>query len=240
MSNTNPIFLTRDQTRAADQFAIRQLGIPGIVLMENAGRGCAEILLHQFQSESSAPTTTAGAPKVLICCGTGNNGGDGLVIARHLQIAGYPTQILLMGEPAAYSGDALVNLKILQNLGLSFTVWKVKSNFNRLHGLLGDWTHQDWVVDALLGTGFQGDLRESYATVVTAINQTAARCLAVDIPTGLCCDSGTAAGACVRADLTATFIALKTGFQNPAAQMYLGQVQVVSIGVRADQIGLHP
>jgi len=232
-------FLTRSQTRAADHFAINQLQIPGIVLMENAGRGCAEILIRELTSTDQSTQHPRRLPQILVCCGPGNNGGDGFVIARHLQIAGIPSQVILMAEPSTYSGDALINLKILEKMPIPRLLWGKDCDPHRFVELCHNAHQPCWIVDALLGTGFSGALREPYVELVEAINQAPCRRLAVDIPTGLCCDSGTVQNSCIKADITCTFIGNKMGFLNPSAQTYLGRVQVVSIGVPAEMIIPH-
>jgi NAD(P)H-hydrate epimerase len=194
--------------------------MPGLLLMENAGRGCAELLLK----------LGAGAgQRVVICCGKGNNGGDGLVMARHLENAGVAVSVLLFAEPEEVQGDAAVNLTIAQASGLALRAMAAPEPPEIAAALSG----ADWVVDALLGTGTSGAIREPYSTVIDALNTSGRPVLAVDLPSGMDCDSGEPLGPCVRARHTATLVARKRGFDNPASGEWTGTVHVVDIGVPA-------
>jgi NAD(P)H-hydrate epimerase len=212
------MLLTRDQARALDQRAMQELGIPGVVLMENAGRGMAELL-----------RSLGAAGPVVICCGPGNNGGDGFVIARHLDIAGVPVRVLFFGRPESLAGDAVVNFQVLQRIGLPVEVIAPESLDESW--LLGELARADWIVDALFGTGLKGPLRPPFDRIVTAINASGVRVLAVDIPSGLDCDTGRPLGPTVRAAHTATVVTLKQGFVEPDAQEWLGHVHVVQMGL---------
>jgi NAD(P)H-hydrate epimerase len=186
--------------------------------MENAGRGSAELLCS---------LGTHG--RVVICCGKGNNGGDGYVIARHLDIWQVPVSVLLFARPEELTGDAAVNYGIIAKAGLPIEVYAdVAVN---LDGLPDKLARADWVVDALFGTGLQGSVRAPFDKIIAAINASPARVLAVDIPSGLDSDTGQPLGPTVQAHHTATFVALKKGFGNPKAKEWTGQVHVVDIGV---------
>src|SRR6516225_1054260 len=137
--------LTRNQVRDVDRRAIADYGLPGIVLMENAGRGAAELLIKLGISGS-----------VVICAGKGNNGGDGFVISRHLQILGFACHVLLFCEPGDLSGDAETNFRVLEAAGQSIAVIGAKYDPGELGRRLSG---ADWIVDALLGTGTQGAIR---------------------------------------------------------------------------------
>jgi NAD(P)H-hydrate epimerase len=202
------MILTREQVRAIDRRAIEEFGVPGIVLMENAGRGAAEVLL----------ALGARGP-VLACCGKGNNGGDGFVIARHLDNRGLPVRVLLFAKPEELTGDAAINFTIIRR---SRVPWEVR-NGPPLEAA-------EWIVDALFGTGLAGAVRPPFDAVIAAINSGGAKVLAVDIPSGLDCDTGEPLGPTVRADHTVTFVAAKKGFENPASQQWVGAIHVVDIG----------
>lgn len=214
--------LTRAEVREVDRRAIEAFGLPGIVLMENAGRNAA-MLLHARAPEA----------RVVIACGKGNNAGDGFVIARHLVNQGHDVRLLLACEPAEYRGDAAINQRVAEKMGIPARVLAAAARDEWEQALAG----ADWIVDALLGTGAAGAPRGAMATAIESINAVArrerVRVFAVDLPSGLDCDTGGAAGACVRADLTATFVATKVGFDAPAARPLLGEVQVVDIGAPA-------
>ncbi len=202
------MILTRDQVRAIDRRAIEEFGVPGVVLMENAGRGAAEVLL----------SLGARGP-ILICCGKGNNGGDGFVVARHLENRGLIVRVLLFAKPEELAGDAATNYEILRRSGVPMEV--------RAGPPLGS---AEWIIDALFGTGLAGAVRPPFDAVIAAINASGAKVLAVDIPSGLDCDSGQPLGPTVRADHTVTFVAQKKGFENPASHPWVGTVHVVDIG----------
>ena len=223
--------LTRDQVRAIDARAIGEYALPGIVLMENAGRNAAN-LLHPL-----AVADTGAAPiRVGIVCGRGNNGGDGFVIARHLENLGAEVKILLACDPAAYRGDAAVNHAVAVRAGIAIDGLESATVAEWSAALAGS----DWIVDALLGTGSNGAPRGAVATAIDAINlernphgpdSRPPRVLAVDLPSGLNCDTGLVAGACIRADATGTFVARKIGFDAPGARAFTGAVHVLDIGV---------
>jgi NAD(P)H-hydrate epimerase len=205
--------LTRAQVREIDRRAIEDFGVPGVVLMENAGRDAADFLM---KLGVTGP--------VAICCGKGNNGGDGFVIARHLDNHGIAIRVLLFARPEDLTGDAAVNFHILQRAGLTIVVEPDAETLRR------ELVAAAWVVDALFGTGLTGPLQPPFDGIVAAINASGKPVLAVDIPSGLDCDSGLPLGETVRATHTVTFVAPKTGFANAAAKPWLGQVHVVDIG----------
>jgi NAD(P)H-hydrate epimerase len=211
------IALSRAEARAVDRHAIEQLGIPGVVLMENAGRGAAELLL-----------SLGGSGRIVICCGKGNNGGDGLVIARHLHLAGREVRILLYADPDELQGDARINLEIVRKLDLPMLISK-GSELDEA-GLRHELVGAVWIVDALFGTGLTGPVRPPLDRVIELINASLARVLAVDIPSGLDCDTGQPPGPTIRAEHTATFFAWKRGFLMPGAAAWTGRVHVLGIG----------
>lgn len=201
---------------------MEDLGISGLVLMENAGRGAVDILLGREQ----APLM------VLILCGKGNNGGDGFVIARHLEIRGIAVRVVLLAPPAEFSGDAKTNFQILEHTQVPITDLSHSDDLPTALDELA--TGADWLVDAMLGTGAVGEPREPYRTAIAWLNRQAVPKLAVDLPSGLDCDSGKPAAATVRADVTCTFHAPKVGFSAPTAREFLGELHVVSLGIPSD------
>jgi len=216
-----PSGLTRAQVRELDRRAIEEFGLPGAVLMENAGRGAADLVARLWPGPSP----------VVIACGRGNNGGDGFVIARHLDLLGRPVTILLAAEPASITGDAATMLAVASRSGLPIVSLAAADTATWRHHLAAAAV----VVDALLGTGAAGAPRGGIAAAIDAIvawrvATPTGRVLAVDLPSGLDCDTGRAAGACVRADATATFVASKRGFSTAQAAAFTGTVHVVGIG----------
>jgi NAD(P)H-hydrate epimerase len=215
--------MSRDEVRRVDAWAIDEIGVPGVVLMENAGRSCAELAKQKLAEVDR--------PKVCIFCGAGNNGGDGHVIARHLLNAGFQVRIVLCGERDKVRGDARINLDILERLGHAVEPLDPGAEDLPVHvrAFGGD---ADLIVDALFGTGLRGELSGEFQSLIKAINGLGRPILAVDIPSGLDCDSGEPLGAAVRAACTVTFVAVKKGFLASAeASRYIGELYVASIGV---------
>jgi NAD(P)H-hydrate epimerase len=215
--------MSRAEVRSVDAWAINEIGVPGAVLMENAGRSCAELIIEKLGG--------TGEPAVCVFCGTGNNGGDGYVIARHLLNAGFKVRVFLCGRREKVAGDARINLEVLERLGytvdpLDLTSDDIKARVGALAG------QADMIVDALFGTGLQGPLRDDYQVLVDAINALERPILAVDIPSGLDCDTGLPLGTAIRAAWTVSFVAVKRGFAaGTEAGQYTGEVYIASIGV---------
>jgi NAD(P)H-hydrate epimerase len=210
-------YLTREQVREIDRRAIADYGMTGLVLMENAGRGCADVLCRQG---INGP--------VVLCCGKGNNGGDGFVIARHLDLRGYDVRVLLFCVPAELAGDAAANYMTIALAGLPIFRCPAGDPQRWLDERLAD---ADWIVDSLLGTGARGEPRPPLDVVLHQLNAHAAKKLAVDLPSGLDCDTGRPAASTFRADHTCTFVAAKVGFREAEAKPFLGVVHVIDIGV---------
>jgi NAD(P)H-hydrate epimerase len=202
--------LAREEVRRIDALALEEFGLATIVLMENAGRGAAALLRERLKPEA----------RVLILCGPGNNGGDGGVVARHLDSWGLSIRVVWLAEPQELRGDAATQWTILDRSHVEQTSWS-SSLLERA----------DWVVDGLFGTGLTRPLEGRAREVVEAVNGSGKPVLALDIPSGLDADSGEPLGDAVRATLTATFVAPKLGFSRPGASSYVGEVAVVEIGV---------
>jgi NAD(P)H-hydrate epimerase len=209
--------LTREQTRELDRRAIEKFGVPGVVLMENAGRNMAELLR----------ALGINGP-VAICCGKGNNGGDGFVIARHLDNAGVRVRVLMFADPAQLTGDAAVNYRILAASGIAREIF-VGSSLDE-EKLRRELASADWIVDALFGSGLRGAVGPPFDRIFAAVNDSGVRVFAVDIPSGLDCDTGLPLGIAIRARHTATVAAMKKGFLHPAAVEWLGQIHLIDMG----------
>ena len=208
--------LSREEVREVDRRAMQEYGMSGLVLMENAGRGCASVLLGLG---CTGP--------VAIVCGKGNNAGDGFVIARHLDLAGVSVRVVLLGVPGELRGDAAANYSILAKCGVPICDLSQAFDTAAFDAQLADC---EWIVDALLGTGARGAPHSALAEAIRRINSAPALRLAVDLPSGLDCDTGEPSEPTVRVHHTCTFVARKLGFTNPRAAEYLGQVHVVDIG----------
>lgn len=214
------IVLPRRWVRELDRRAVEEYGIPSPVLMENAGRGATDAL---ERLGINGP--------VVICCGKGNNAGDALVVARHLELRGYSVQLLLAAPGEALTGDALLNYQIAKRAGLRMDILDESVSRRELPAYLRE---NQWVVDGLLGTGAVGDPRPPFDEIIAAINevrQFGVKVFALDLPSGWDCDTGLPASVAVHADYTATFAVMKPGFLRTQAAAFSGQVEVVDIGV---------
>ena len=222
--------INREMSRRVDEIAVHDFGIPSLILMENAGRSCAERLLSWPVAERNQKLS------VLVLCGPGNNGGDGFVIARHLAMQDCDVKVMLFQDNEKYTGDSRVNLNVLVQLGIEIDRFDPRwtdAETSHVFGSVG--LHSTtWVVDALLGTGAVGVLRPSMAKAVAAANLMSAHKLAVDLPTGLDCDTGEVSEPTFRAEVTCTMVDEKIGFQNANAHLFTGKVVVVGIGVPVD------
>jgi NAD(P)H-hydrate epimerase len=212
-----PATLTRDAARELDRRAIEEFGVPSVVLMENAGRGVADKLC-QLGIHG----------RVIICCGSGNNGGDGFVVARHLNLRGFEVEVLLTSESqqplSNKPSDAAINLEIIRRSQIPI---ELLTTVDDLSDRLRNAT---WIVDALLGTGARGEPRPPLDAVIDNINACRVPILAVDLPSGLDADTGEAARHTIRAAHTCTFVAPKRGFYADRAETFTGQVHVLDIG----------
>ncbi len=218
--------LTCQQIRELDRLAIERIGIPGIVLMENAGRGVAEFIY--------AALVNPPASRVMILCGPGSNGGDGFVVARHLHNAGVPIDIVLAVPPEKSAGDAGTNLKILEHMNLPFTHAFETGGLETARQAA---RQARVIVDALLGTGSTGSPRGVMAALIELANATpCARRIAIDLPSGLDAERGEIHEPCFRADATVTMVAPKAGFLTPAGRQVVGRIVVVDIGLPRELI----
>ncbi len=212
-ASQTPYVLDRESVRAVDRAAIDEYGIPGIVLMENAARGLAAEAVAMLRGAEHEP------PQVLIICGRGNNGGDGYALARHLHNAGVAPVLAPLGEPRGES-DAGINDAICRRMGIR------RIALDQLDGC----AKADLVVDAIFGTGLDRPTSGEAARVIDWINDAGRPVLAVDVPSGLDCDTGRPLGTAVRATRTVTFVGLKPGLVQLHAAPLVGEVVVVDIG----------
>ena len=210
------IILTVEEMRESDRIAIEEMGIPGIVLMENAGLKSAQCIADTFGP--------VGGMRIGVFCGKGNNGGDGFVIGRHLSRMGAEVHFWLTGKKTDLRGDAATNLHIAEKMGLPIDE-------------LEDWdpgtdlSDFDLLIDALLGTGLKGEVRGIYAKIIESLNRFRGPVAAVDTPSGLEGNTGRPLGTCVRADLTVTMGNIKTGMLFYPARNFIGDLFVADLSV---------
>lgn len=211
------LLASSQQIREADRIMIEDLGFPGLLLMETAGRKSAEAILERH----------ADLDRVVILCGPGNNGGDGLVIARYLKLAGKTVELILSHPPERYGGDAAVNFAGLNGSGIPWRIWD---------GSMPN-TNKALLVDALLGTGIKAGLRGPIQEMVASFRDFSGPVLAVDLPSGLDADTGHAFNPVIPADFTLTFQTAKVcHWVGPAADA-CGEVVVADIGIWPEVVG---
>lgn len=200
---------TRKGIRNVDRDAIEVYGMRGIVLMENAARGAADVILETCSDEE--------LQHIVVVCGAGNNGGDGFAIARHLYNQGLRVTLVSISEPK--TPDAIENATTAKHMQIPFVDFS------------GDILESATIiVDAILGTGIDREVRPPARSVITSLDRYSARIISIDIPSGLDCDTGQPLGICVKASLTITFVGLKQGFMHEKTLEYVGHIVVVDTG----------
>lgn len=203
---------TRQISREIDRRTIEEFGVPGVVLMENAGRAVASAILAEYPS----------ARKMAVICGAGNNAGDGFVIARHLISSGNDVSVHIAQKKQRYKGDAKTNLDSLLEIG---------GDVRELEGKLPRIKDTDVIIDAIFGTGLDRDVGGFYERLIKFINRRSVPCVSVDIPSGLDADTGRPMGAAVRADMTVTFAPPKLGMWVYPGVDYAGKLCVADITI---------
>ena len=213
---------TSSEMRSIDARAMEEYSVASLDLMESAGSGIAAVIDGSFSPIASKAVT--------IVCGKGNNGGDGLVVARHLREKGAEVDVFLLAERSDLKGDPLANLKRWESLGgaVAEIPDEASKGWTELEESL---TRSDVAVDALLGTGVTGDLKGPVAKATALLQEASCPVVAVDVPTGVSADTGAAGEPCVRAALTATLALMKRGLCLAPGVERAGQVFLVDIGV---------
>ena len=212
--------VTASEMQEMDRQTIESFGIPGRVLMENAGRGATRMLLDQFDGITNK--------RIGVIAGRGNNGGDGFVIARYLSQKGIDITVYLLSEKARIKGDAAANLKLLSPLNIPVIEMPDQQSFPaHKTGML----HREIWIDAILGTGLKSDVKGYFKQVIDFINGLNKPVFSVDIPSGLNSDTGQVCGTCVRACATATFAFAKTGHLFYPGADHTGNLEIIDIGI---------
>lgn len=210
--------VTAAEMRSIDRYTIENLGIPGIVLMEHAGRAVFHSALRLWRKSGKNGN-------VAVVCGRGNNGGDGFVVARHLSNHGVPVKVCVLAKKDQISGDARTNLDILEKMGVPV---RSVDHEGELREVLAD---SVIAVDAILGTGIRGAPTGLVAKAIQAVNDLGLPVVAVDVPSGIDADSGGVPGECIKATETVTFAYPKRGLVMYPAAKYAGRVVVADISV---------
>jgi hydroxyethylthiazole kinase-like uncharacterized protein yjeF len=199
------------QAQAFDHYAQEKLGIPALVLMENAGRTvAAEVMAGK---------------NVAVVCGMGNNGGDGFVAARHLLNAGAKVNVYIVGSKAKLKNDPKINLNILFKMGMKVKWVRSVKDLNELK-------RSSLIIDALFGIGLNSPVTGLYREVIDQMNRSKVTIISVDVPSGLDADTGKVLGVAVRAKKTVTFVAPKKGFFKADGPRYCGKIIVKDIGIK--------
>ena len=212
--------LTSRQMKEIDRKAIEEIGILGPILMENAGLQVFKNILSRFPQ--------VGKEKVVIVAGKGNNGGDGFVVARHLQNLGAKPLALLLASKQEIKGDAAVNLRIAEKSGIEIKEVCSLQDWKRQKNYISD---SSLIVDAIFGTGLTSPVQGLYAAAIEDINKAKAYKISVDIPSGLSSDTFQIIGPCIKADLTVTLAAPKIAHIFPPAEEYIGELVVADIAI---------
>lgn len=242
--------MSRDEVRCLDVQARDMLMLPMSLLMENAGRGAAAWLAelvgaippHAGGRPFSLPLSNEirdirhgpALPTVVVLCGPGNNGGDGGVVARHLDAWGFPIRVIWYAQKAHLRDDAALQWTILNKSAVDQSLWldeypsDSERGFATLANIIGS---AEWLVDGLLGTGLSRPVDGGLWTVIELMNGSGKPIFALDIPSGLDADTGQPLGTAIRATATATFVAAKLGFNSPGSIDYTGEVAVFDIGL---------
>lgn len=202
---------TADQVRELDRIAIEEEGIPGLTLMRRAARACLTAIENKYPGVNS----------VSVFCGSGNNAGDGYILAGMLAERGCEVHVIVVGDPDKLGEDATAGWEYCQSTAAG--IMRFDADKTRVEGEL--------VVDALLGTGLKGDVRDKYRDAIDRINDTGCPVVSVDIPSGLCANTGSILGNAIRASLTVTFIGLKRGLITNEGPERCGELQFAGLGV---------
>lgn len=217
--------LTASQMREADRFTIEEIGIPSLVLMENAGRQVVAAIEAAYEERLSG--------RVAVLCGRGNNGGDGFVVARTLLQRGVDVAVFVVGSLAQVRGDARINLDILGRLGVTVVEINDEQSWE-LH--FSEISQCTLIVDAIFGTGLKSALAGMMETVVADVNAAGIPVVSVDLPSGLSADTSHVIGDCVQASMTVTLAAPKIPLALPPAEAYAGDVVIADIGIPSEVV----
>ncbi len=210
------VFLSVKDARELDNFIINILGVESLILMENAGRSVVDLVEKEFNKKSN----------VAVFCGKGNNGGDGFVVARHLLTRGFKVEVYLAGKESEISKDAKTNLFLAFKSGMKINELNEK-NIPLLKRKINKY---NIIIDALLGIGIKNETRGMISNLIDLINNSLAKIISVDVPSGFDADNGVMLGRCVKSDFTVTFLAKKRGFLRKEAKDLCGNVIVENLG----------
>ena len=208
--------ISAEEVRRLDQSAIRDYGIPSFLLMENAGRSISDVISREYKP-----------CKVLIVTGKGNNGGDGLVVARYLANRGYVVRVVLLEDPARFKTDPLLNFSIVSKMNIPSVLMTAASE----EKIFKFCQESELVVDAIFGVGIHSPVRGIFEKAIRAINRCQKPVVSIDIPSGLDADTGQVHGVAVKATWTVTLALPKRGLSEGEGPGYTGRIEVADIGI---------
>ncbi|OGR24462.1 MAG: bifunctional ADP-dependent (S)-NAD(P)H-hydrate dehydratase/NAD(P)H-hydrate epimerase [Desulfobacterales bacterium RIFOXYA12_FULL_46_15] len=219
------LLVTADEMQDMDQKTIRSFGIPGLVLMESAGRGAVDALLSKINTKD--------IKNIAVMAGRGNNGGDGFVMARYLMEKGFKVTAFLLASKEAVKGDARVNMQFFETLcgHSSFSSLVEIKNEGELKTNKTRILHHDLFIDAILGTGLNAELKGVVKDAVELMNKSGKPVFSVDIPSGLNADTGKPLGSAVKAFATAAFAFAKAGHILYPGNIHTGELSIIDIGI---------
>lgn len=207
--------MSRESCKEIDKRTIESIGIPSIVLMENAA---TEVYLKVKDK----------GDRFTVVCGSGNNGGDGLAIGRKLVLSGKNVHFVIISTKNNYTDDFNINYNIVDNMGCKISFAKDISDIDILKDIIKS---NDIVIDSIFGVGISRELSDFYTNVINVINEYGKNIISIDVPSGLDCNTGIPRGSSVKANTTYTFEVIKRGFINYSALKYLGKLEVIPIGI---------
>jgi len=213
---------TAQRIKEIDEIAISKYRIPSLILMENAGRGIADKVFECIRSKVYSRIK----PIVVIFCGKGNNGGDGMVCARYLFNRGVDVRTYIIGGNSSLKGDPAIHHRILQKMGIPINSLSCKRDLKKAFAR----KRPAVIVDAIFGVGFKGESKGIYKTVIEYINSAGTYTVSVDVPSGLNATTGMAIGPCINADETVTMALPKIGFYKNDGPRHTGKITVIDIG----------
>ncbi|NOX71114.1 MAG: NAD(P)H-hydrate epimerase [Candidatus Micrarchaeota archaeon] len=221
-------YVTAQQMREIDRIAQEEFGIPSFILMENAGRSCAEIVENTIKDRARMHNqNSSNRSKIVVVCGKGNNGGDGFVCARHLINRGFEVMIFVIGKSDELKGDAKVNYDILKKMDADIRALAYQS----MEFFKQELGHAALVVDAIFGTGISREIREPYKTIIENINESQCIVVSLDVPSGLDATGGRMLGTCIMANKTVTLAFPKTGLAKGDGPHHAGEIIVADISI---------
>ena len=215
--------VTAAQMQSLDRRASLEFAIPSLLLMENAGRGLAELCTEVLSRAKTGPKKRA-----LVLCGKGNNGGDGFAAARHLSNRGFAVEIFLLAAPAQLKNDALLNYQIASSMKIPIETIEEESDIAALRSAL---VKSHLSLDALFGVGFKGEISGIYEEAIDALNSSGKPVVAADIPSGLDADDGSVHGVAIQAKWTGTLGLPKKGLYEGEGPRHAGEIRVIDIGL---------